>query len=518
VRPTVFAELRPVIGRKADALEQAWLVSPPHERAEIEIVAEVLRRQASTRSGVLLDAPDAGNAALADGPVRLGTIVHGRREIGPLGLQLDEIGQHAAIVGRSGSGKSTLAFRVLLELKRLGVPWVLVDFKRSARALRGLEQGRDIDVLSLGRGIGAAPAFNPLVPPPGVPEESHIRLLSEGLAREWYAGDGVISLAERALAEAYASTRPAWPTLAEVELIASEMKLSGREKLWHQSLMRILGQMTRGPLGRLLCTRRDAKALDQLLTGHTIVELDGLANHDANFIAELIVSHVSAALMQGQSREKLRCVIMIDECHRLLAKREGAGERPLELAMRESREIGLGTLLATQSASLLPTSVMANVFTFISMNCRHRADINAASSSLLLREDQKELLSLLPTGEAVARLSARWPHAVHLRVPRLDLPKGEITDADIGEAFLVGRFASLALDGSGRSGDSGDMGRERETRVVFRLDRPRLRNQRRLIPLITHRPMTNGTLIHPHHHPFGTERYQHHENNPEHLP
>ncbi len=450
--PPHVRELRPILGQRVKALEQAWLIGDRDDRHEIDVVLELLRRQATDDRSVLLQPP---TGTEADGPIRLGRIRHGRRELGWLGITERELTQHMAVTGRSGSGKSTLSLRVLLRLMERGIPWAVFDFKRSARALRGIEGGNGVHVACLGRDVGATLSFNILAPPPGVPIDTHQRQLAELIADCWYAGDGVISVLERAMTQCYTAAAPALPTIADVKRTVDELPAKSREILWKTSAQRILTQMTTGQLGRIFTATPNADALEHLLSGHTVIELDGLATADANFVTQHLVRWLTQALLAQTARESLRFVCMIEEAHHLLAKREGARETVLETCLREGREIGLGIILADQSISAVSPTALANCFTTVCMNVRQRADVTAAAGSLLLGDDQREMLGTLPVGEAVVRLSDRWPWPVHIAVPALDLPKGRITDMDLRLAFLAGPYC-LYSDATPTSDCDGD--------------------------------------------------------------
>jgi hypothetical protein len=155
--------------------------------------------------------------------------------------------------------------------------------------------------------------------------------------------------------------------------------------------------------------------------------------------------------------------------------KEHPEESVLETCLREGREIGLGIIIADQCISAVSPTALANCFTTVCMNVRQRADVNAAAGSLLISEDKRQLLSTLPVGEAVVRLSDRFPHPMHIRVPRLDLPKGAIQDRDVRDGYLAGPYCASALDTkvdgapthstlSGQSTDS--RARERQREVI----------------------------------------------------
>lgn len=446
-----FRELRPLLGSKIAALERAHLLGDTDDRHEIEVVLELLRRQATTDRSILLQPPERDEA---DGPIRLGRIRHGRSVLGWTGITERELTQHMAVTGRSGSGKSTLCLHILLQLIQRSIPWLVFDYKRSTRALRGRPDGQGVHVVCLGRDVGATLAFNIMEPPPGVPVDTHQRQLSELISTCWFAGDGVISLLERAMTQCYAAAAPAYPTIADVRAAIDELPAKSREMLWKTSAQRILSQMTTGQLGRIFNTRSDASGVAKLLRNHTVIELDGLATADANFITQFLMRWMTQALLTGSTRENLRLVCLVEEAHHLLAKHEGSRETVLETCLREGREIGLGIILADQSISAISPTALANCFTTVCMNVRQRADVTAAAGSLLLDDTQREMLGTLPVGEAVLRLSDRWPWPIHVAVPALSLPKGQITDADLRLAYLNGPYAVSTQGDSSDSPDS----------------------------------------------------------------
>lgn len=431
--------LRAILGDAAADLEHAWLTGSTQERAEIETFTEILRLRVARDGRPLLDPPDADQA---DGPLRIGRVQHGERQLGWFGLHPDDLCHHALVIGRSGSGKSTLAVGILKSLSQLDRPWCAFDHKRSLRALVALGLTGEVHVVTLGRDIGASLRFNPLSPPPGVPAESHQKLVVESLCRAWFAGDGVAALLLRAIRK----TPYDHPTFVDVRQAVETMALKDRESLWRQSAIRILEQLTTGHLGRVLNSRRDARALDRLLSCRTVVELDGLNTKDTAFLISCITRHLSCSLLAGSQREQLRLAVFVDEAHHLLTKTDSSLESPIETALREGREAGLGLILATQTFSGLSPVAIANAATLLVMHSTHRSDINAGASGLLLKDDQRELLALLRVGEAVGRKAQGWTRPVLLRIPPQPIPKGQVRDDDVRRMFLLGPFASKSLD------------------------------------------------------------------------
>ncbi|RNC81389.1 MAG: ATP-binding protein [Phycisphaera sp.] len=425
--------LQPLLGRHADALDYAWLTGDSHERREIEITAELMRRQ--TGGGVLLDPPSYDQAAE---PVSLGQIRHGNRQLGSYGLTHEQLMRHTGVFGSSGSGKSNLVLHALTQLVEQGIPWLLFDYKRSARALLSREHTNPIHVLTTARGLACSLRFNLLSTPPGIPPEDHDRQLAELISAGWTGGDATVS----ALGSAITSTRrrlhPLTPTLREVRDDCRKTVHTGRAKGWKQTLMRILDDLVDGPLGRVFAHTRESDHLDLLLDHNTVVELDGLSTSDGAFLTSIVVRHTVQHIMHGRPREKLRLVVAVEEAHRLLS--HTGRESVLEQSLRESREFGLGFIVVDQTPSQMSHTALANLHTFIAMRLNQQADVQTASRSLLLREDQKQILHSLGVGQAVAR-SGHWHSAVQVDVPLAEIAKGSVTDTDLEHAFIAGPYA-----------------------------------------------------------------------------
>lgn len=427
-----------------DALELAWVTGSEDDRRELERLADVMRHGIARDRRPLLEPP---SGARADGPIRLGRVIHGSdaRDLGWAGITTDELCRHMLIVGRTGSGKTTLAVGVLRRLMELGVRWVALDHKRSLRALLGVDMPSAVHVCALGRHLNAALRFNPLQPPPGVPFETHRRQVVELLCDSWFAGDGVAALLDRAIVRASGSARSGAPFFIEVRREVEGMMLRDREALWRQSALRILEQVTTGQLGRVLNSRRDARTLDLLSQHCTVLELDGLSAVDSSFLVGHLLRYLASSMLKDGSRERLRLVLFCDEAHHLLRKHDSGRESIAETLMREAREVGLGMILATQSFQGLSGVAIANASTLVSMHLTHRTDIHSAAQGLLLKEEQRDLLSLLGTGEAVVRRSDAWQRPIHVRVPPSPMPKGTISDTHVTRAFLLGPYSQASL-------------------------------------------------------------------------
>lgn len=443
--PAWSRQLRPVLGQRARELETAWLTATPQERHEIEVIAQMMLRRLGASDQPMLSPP---SASQADGLIRLGRIKHGTVSLGHVGLSLGELLQHMLVVGRSGSGKSNLVHSVLLQLRAQGIPWIVTDHKRSTRHLLTHPDSSGIRVCSLGRDYGATFRFNPLVAPPGLTPDVHCRQVVEEICGTFTGGDAAFAVIVQAIQDLSVSGMT--PTLVDVRDSVRRADSGGRAGPWKQTSLRILEEIINGPLGRVFCSDRDAGDIKTLLDGHTVLELDGLARQHGALVTNLLLRQLHNHLLATVDREQLKLLVCLEEAHELAPKRDGARESVIETVIRQGRESGLGLLLATQSPVTLSQVALSNCYAVVALNLRSRNDIAAAAQNLLLDSSGAELLATLPVGQAVCRLSDRWPRPVHLEIPEVALDKGLVTDAEV---LASGLSDPLAAGNSAHSAD-----------------------------------------------------------------
>ena len=80
------------------------------------------------------------------------------------------------------------------------------------------------------------------------------------------------------------------------------------------------------------------------------------------------------------------------------------------------------------------------------MNLKHSADVSAIAASMLLRDEEKEVLGRLPVGSAVVKLQGRWPRAFRIRIPHRPIPKGSVRDLELRERMRPYRFEPIRRD------------------------------------------------------------------------
>ena len=115
-----------------------------------------------------------------------------------------------------------------------------------------------------------------------------------------------------------------------------------------------------------------------------------------------------------------------------MAKKAGTqSESIIETVIREIRELGESIVLVDQHPSMISPVALGNTYTTICLNLKHKSDVNAMGSAMLLDTDERDILGTLPIGCAVAKLQGRILKPFQVTIPYQKINKGEITDEQL---------------------------------------------------------------------------------------
>jgi hypothetical protein len=438
-----------------------------HATADPELRALIERQLQATAARVFGDAHPAPSLSLPPqnlirGAYTLGTVLYDR-DRWPAGLQSGEILQGVGIFGRAGDGKTNAVFNLLLQLTERGVPFLFLDWKRTGRHLLPL-LGKKINVYTPGRSLSPFP-FNPLIPPPGFEPASYAGLVADQLAVAYTLGDGAVGLIQRALGECLQRSKGAC-TLPE---LIKEVEGAGghaRVRAWQTSALRALRSLefSRSTGSVPGDTEPDqARLVDLLLQRSSIIELDALSQNAKRFLIPMLCLWVYHTRLAASEREELKLVIVIEEAHHVLYPHpRGTHESVMEMLLRQCRELGAAFVVVDQHPHLISSAALGNTYTTICFNLKDPADVSRAAAMTLA--DNKDLFGTLPVGQAVVKLQDRWRRPFLVRFPRLDVPKGAVTDPRLA------RWLAEERAGSAGTGPAlADLG---QVRRVPRADRP----------------------------------------------
>ena len=436
VRETI-RKIAPLISEdRANRFWQAYLCSNTNQKRDLENSLEAYAAKLLNDNPALAETghfpPPPPERCLGD--IELGKVLYGGKEMYNFGLRKAEMMRHIGVFGASGVGKSVCVCNIVDGLIQNSTPFWLIDFKETFRSLL-VDYPEKVLVLTVGEKRGAPYAFNPLIPPPNVSWQTWAKkVIGNAVSMAFMQGAGSESLLLTALNSAYedAVRQGRWPTFLDVAETLGNVKRSGRKGMWLDSAQRAIVSMTEGVAGEVFCPDTSV-GLEALLNRNVVFELEQLSSAEASFFAQvLLLWLIHFRMANTRKREQLHHSVIIEEAQHLIgaASLRSEIEPVIHQALREIRELGESVVLATQNPSLVPVPIYGNLGTQISLSVRHANDVRATANALVLKNEEKDMLNMLPVGEAIVRVP-RWKTPIHLRLFNRPMAKGTVTNAHI---------------------------------------------------------------------------------------
>jgi DNA helicase HerA-like ATPase len=342
----------------------------------------------------------------------------------------------------TGSGKTNAAQALLLGLLEKDIPFLVIDWKRSYRALRSLDHPkvRGVRIFSVGRKTASPFNWNPLRAPPGVHPKTWISVVAEALEKSHVSGPGVadifIEMFDKKFDEfgLYDAPPTKHPNFFDAAEELNRVQFKGRRMLWQDSCARILKTFTFGPAAGAFNARHPVK-LEELLDQPVIVELDQeLPKPLRVFFSEIVLRWIHLYRLGQGETDELRHVTVLEEVHNLFPKSlvERQAANSLENLFREIRGFGEGLINITQHPSVLPIYVLGNSNTQIYLGLQHEDDIQTARRALFLPQTEEAFLDSLRVGEGIVKIKGRI-NPCFVRFPLVPVRKGVIDDQQLGD-------------------------------------------------------------------------------------
>jgi hypothetical protein len=358
------------------------------------------------------------------GEFRLGSVLYDR-ERWDFGLSRAELLQNMVILGRSGAGKTNTVFCILEQLIEKRIPFLFLDWKRTARHLLPHHRKR-LHVYTPGRNLVRFP-FNPFVPPPGYELGVYVNHVVDVMADAYTLGDGARSLLHKAISQCHTSGQKA-PTTSAVLGALESLPAKGRVHQWRISARRALETLQASRIG-LESDVSPQSLLTTLLKQNSVIELDALNQSSKKFLIPLICLWIYSLQLASSKREQLQLVIVVEEAHHVLQREaRNAKESVMQMLLRQCREIGIAMIVVDQHPHLLSAAALGNAYTSICLNQKDPADINKAAALSLVDDSRKWYFSELPIGQAIVKLQDRWTKPVLIKIPPVRLRKGSVSD------------------------------------------------------------------------------------------
>jgi len=436
-------KLKPLVGAKADALWIAYATAetPETKRQTEALIQMIAARYLTNRvddTKILLPPP---SQEAASGEFPLGTILYGKSELFPLQLRRENFIKHIGIFSITGGGKTNVAQVLLLGLLEQNIPFLVLDWKRSYRALRALKRPNTekIRVFTVGRKSASPFRWNPLRGPPGVHPKTWISAVAEALEKSHISGPGVADILIEILDKKFTDTGiyhgipDQYPNFFDAREELERVQFKGRRMLWQDSCMRILNTFIFGPAAGAFNARNPIK-LEELLEQPVVIELDQeLPKPLRVFLNDIILRWIHLYRLGQGETDQLRHVTFLEEVHNLFPKSqiEKQATNSLETVFREIRSFGEGLVNITQHPSMLPVYILGNSNTQIYLGLQHEDDIFTAKRALFLPRGDEVFLDRLAVGEGIVKIKGRV-EPCYVKFPLVPVPRGAVTDDEIG--------------------------------------------------------------------------------------
>lgn len=374
---------------------------------------------------------------IARGDYALGLVENTDEKI-VFGLRREERIRHALILGGTGAGKTNTVLVILRQELINGTPFAALDWKRNFRDMLNLPEAADKEILIFTVGRELCPFhFNPLIPPPGTSPTVWLGKVIEIMAHAFFLGEGVVYILSRALDHVYREFgvyegKGTWPTFRNVLRFLDNYESKGRETQWLASALRAVSMLCFDELDRIL--NQANYPVEKLLETNVILELDALTDTAKIFLTEMWLLWVHHYRIGQGKRERFLHTTVIEEAHHILSRKLqmiSGTETITDMIVREIRELGESLIIVDQNPSLLSVPTLGNTYATIAMNLKATSDVNLMAACLNLDYGDRDILTQLEVGQAVIKLQGRHTDPILIRIPKVEIAKGTVTDLEV---------------------------------------------------------------------------------------
>ncbi|MFQ5884108.1 MAG: ATP-binding protein [Thermoplasmata archaeon] len=339
-------------------------------------------------------------------------------------LALEDLKHHVFIGGKTGTGKSTTKNRIIIDAWKNGVPSLILEpAKADARGLMGAIS--DLYLFTMGQEKVAPLRINPFWVEEGVSPQLHMGHLYSCFMAAWPVYGMLANHMRRVLKDIYENN--GWDFIDEkrgaritLDLFLTEAEVYCTNRLGYGS--ELSQDFTGAIIARAedLCDASRAVIfnttndlpMEELLSKPTIIEMEHLG--DPEFTAfSLILIRIIEHFKKLGTCDKLRCLLVVDEAHRVLEEvpkpvddneAASAKRKAVDLLVNliaEARSYGLGIVLVEQIPTRLSRNAIKNCHTKIVHRLTSPDDIELMAAETSCDKQQKAHISALKTGEAV---------------------------------------------------------------------------------------------------------------------
>ncbi len=347
----------------------------------------------------------------------------------PVYLDKADLDKHIFVAGVTGSGKTTTCQTILT---KADIPFLVIEPAKTEYRVM-IHEHKDLLIFTLGDNQTTPLRMNPLMFYEHESITSRVDMLCACIESAFDMEAAIPQIIEQALYKSYEEkgwniytnrnsrhkqpfdgTGKAFPTISDLiancERVVQEQGFDERLKNDYIGSIRarLLG-LKNGGKGFLLDTQNSVDFID-LLDHKVVFELENIrSSAEKSLIMGFILINLSEAIRE-KSRDtvKFQHITLVEEAHRLLSKHSSGDnlskKQSVEMfsdMLAEIRKYGESLVIVDQIPNKLTPDVLKNTNTKIIHRIFAADDKEAVGNTIMLKEEQKDFLSNLPTGRAV---------------------------------------------------------------------------------------------------------------------
>ena len=353
--------------------------------------------------------------------VKLGEVLFDmQRTKNTFSISLDTLKKHMLIAGITGSGKTTTVKKILAELSRNNIPFLVIEpVKSEYRDIEGvkfIEVGKDDFSISL---FKPAALETPII--------THIDYLRAVFGASFVLYPPMPYILESAIYHAYSKKKFAfdekdsrcihYPNIIDliysIEDIVNELKYSDRLRDDVLASLKIrFSNLLRGYKGKIF-NATSSRGFDELMDKPTIINLNQIVDDEQKaLLISILLANLYEYRMSRGAQQELQHVTIIEEAHRLLSKStdnnpDAANPKAKAVEffanlLAEIRSYGEGLIIAEQIPTKLIPDAIKNTGTKIIHKLVSMDDKLVVGNAMNFEDKQESFLTVLKPGQAIA--------------------------------------------------------------------------------------------------------------------
>ncbi|MBN4081380.1 ATP-binding protein, partial [Caldithrix abyssi] len=357
------------------------------------------------------------------GELKLGKVL-GKEQIEFRHL-VEKLPMHILAAGTSGSGKTNFSKLLIEQANNVGIRSIKISDPKS--------EYDDIAYKHPGFLLlkWSDLRFNPLIPPPNVPENEWYQTIVGHMAQCFNFWEGAESLLIKLLNKI--SKKIEQPTI--LDLYRALEQESPRYK---QKDLLVMGTVS-SRLELMLYAFKDvvttnSTMLKKLHKKHYIVQTTGLISSAESWLLEFLLLWEFMYRVFNSGERELTIHIMDEVQHRLFSRMKEKSVKKISssvisMLVDQARAYNISIVALSQEPSVLLKSILNNSFMKLSFHLGSGEEVKIMSGGMGLSRDQREAMFYLETGEAIVRMAGGFLEPLPIKIDEFHVPN----DVDMNE-------------------------------------------------------------------------------------